>query len=65
MNERQILTRQQTADYLTVGLTSLDKMIARRDNPLPHIRVGRRVVIPREALERWIQEETERNGGAQ
>ena len=65
MTDRATMTRQQTADYLNVGLTTLDKMISRRDNPLPHIRVGRRVIIPREALEAWIVTETERQSGEQ
>ena len=58
-----MMPRQQTADYMSIGLTSLDKIITRRDNPLPHIKVGRRVVIPRAALETWIREETERQTG--
>ena len=63
MENDRILTRQQAADYLNVGLTLLDRIIHRRDNPIPHIRVGKRVVIPRDALEAWISAEVERNGG--
>lgn len=63
MNEKTMMSRQQAADYMSIGLSSIDKMIARRDNPLPHIKVGRRVVIPKAALETWIEEEIERQTG--
>ena len=59
---RRVLTRQECADYLSIGLTTLDKMIRRRDNPLPHVIVGsKRVVIPKDLLDRWIDNEAERN----
>ena len=64
MDNSRILTRRQAADYLNVGLSLLDKTIHRQDNPLPHIQVGKRVVIPRDALDAWIDAEIMRNGGA-
>ena len=56
----KIHTRQQAADALAIGLSTLDKLMARKDNPLPHIRVGRRVLIPADKLDEWISEEQER-----
>lgn len=55
-----IVTRQGTADLLGIGLSTVDRLINRRDHPLPHIRVGRRVLIPFGMLEDWIKEEAER-----
>ena len=66
MTDRRILTRQEAAQYLSIGLSTLDKLVAQRENPLPHIRTGRRVLIPRDALEAWLNSELKRqsrNGG--
>lgn len=63
MTEKATMTRQETADYLSIGLSSLDKLIRRRENPLPHIQIGRRVVIPAKQLEAWFEAETEREAG--
>ena len=35
--------------------------IRRAENPLPHIKVGRKYMIPRAALETWLIEEAARN----
>ncbi len=61
MENSRIKTRQEAADYLGIGLSLLDQQIRRRAYPIPHIRVGRRVLIPSDELDRWIAEETERN----
>ena len=57
MPEKKILTRRETANYLGIGLTTLDKLISRKHNPLPHIRAGSRVLIPTDALDEWIKAE--------
>lgn len=35
--------------------------IRRSENPLPHIKTGRKYMIPRAALETWLIEEAARN----
>ena len=62
MEEKRVLTRQEAADYMSVGVCTLDKMIRRRDNPLPHVIMGsKRVLIPKNLLDKWIDNEAERN----
>jgi excisionase family DNA binding protein len=35
-------------------VTLYDEIRARRSGGIPHIRVGRRVLVPRDAFERWL-----------
>ena len=60
MSENLMYSQQEGADVLGIGLNTLHKLIVRRENPLPHIRVGKRVLIPRDRLEAWIEAETDR-----
>jgi excisionase family DNA binding protein len=49
VDEKILVTRTDAAKLLSLSLRSLDYLIARRE--LPARRVGRRVLIPRRALE--------------
>lgn len=51
----------ETADLMGVGVHTLQGWLRRTENPLPHIRDGRRLIIPHSALIRWMEEETDRN----
>lgn len=62
MPEKRIFTRQEAADYLGVSLNLFDKLISRRFHPVPHIRVGKRVLIPVNAFDEWIDAEADRTG---
>jgi len=46
------LTIQETAQELRVSPSMVRKLIA--VDGLPHIRLGSRVIVPREQLERWM-----------
>lgn len=46
------LTIQETAAELRVSPSMVRKLIA--VDGLPHIRLGSRVIVPREQLERWM-----------
>jgi excisionase family DNA binding protein len=52
-NDQILLNRKEAARLLSVSLRSLDYLIQRRE--LPARRVGRRVLIPRRALEQFAQ----------
>lgn len=43
-----------------VSLTTLDALMNRANHPIPHIRLGRKVIIPVKGLETWLAEEAER-----
>ena len=51
----------ETADLMGVGVHTLQGWLRRTENPLPHIRDGRRIIIPHYALIQWMDEETDRN----
>jgi excisionase family DNA binding protein len=53
-NERQTLTVEEAAVLLGIGRNSAYQAIARGD--LPALRLGRRLLIPRAALERRLAE---------
>lgn len=60
-DERMLtLTRQEAAEHLHVSLPTLDAWLRRSADPLPHIRAGRHIVIPRAGLEKWLAEEAAR-----
>ena len=46
------LTIAETAEELRVSPSMVRKLIA--VDGLPHIRLGSRVIVPREQLERWM-----------
>ena len=49
-NEKIAYTRKQAAAALQVGLPILDRWMYRDERPIPHIRQGRRILIPVAAL---------------
>ena len=51
----------ETAELMGVGVHTLQGWLRRTENPIPHIRDGRRIIIPHHALIQWMEEETDRN----
>ncbi len=49
-----VLTLEQAAEELCISYSMVRKLIATRG--LPHIRLGARIIIPREALDAWLKE---------
>jgi excisionase family DNA binding protein len=52
-----ILTRRKAAEYLHVCRTTLDRL------NLPRIKVRRRVLFTKAAVDQWLQEHTATNEG--
>jgi excisionase family DNA binding protein len=50
INQETVLTRREAADYLRVCLSSFDKL------GVPRIKVRRKVLFRREALDQWLAE---------
>ena len=50
----------QAAQMAGVGPQTARAWLEREENPLPHIRDGRRIVIPHFMLIRWLRDEAER-----
>jgi len=55
------LSIPETCERLGVCRCTTWRMMRRRRNPLPHVRLGRRVLVPEGALARWITRELERS----
>lgn len=62
--EKQACTRNEAARDLGISLNTLDSYLHRAKNPLPHIKIGRRYIIPVEGLRQWLLDEAARQAGA-
>ena len=51
----------ETAQALGVSPQTVTNWMRRGENPLPHVRDGRRILIPDAILDRWIEDEAARN----
>lgn len=51
---RMVLSVPEAAEELGVDKSTVYRLAA--NGTLPHVRIGRRIVIPREALARWLAE---------
>ena len=54
------MTRDQAAEYLNVSLPTIDAYIHRESAPLPHIKAGRKYLIPTAMLNEWLVQEAQR-----
>lgn len=58
-NSGLVLSIREAAAEL--GLCSKSVETLCREGKLPHVRLGRRIVIPRETLSRWLLREAEKS----
>lgn len=61
--EKLALSRKEAAELCNVSLPTLDGFLNRRENPLPSIRAGRKILISAELLKEWLNEESVRQTG--
>ncbi len=57
----QLLSRREAAKLLGITDRHLDRLA--RCEGLPHVRLGRRVLVPKEELERWLATRVQRKRG--
>ena len=62
MSERLTLTVTEAAELLGVSRNSLYEAVRR--NEIPHLRIGRRIVIPRRQLENMLDGLIESSGAS-
>ena len=52
-NGKAAMSVEEFADYVGIGRYTAYKAV--RDGHVPFIRLGKRIVIPRAALDRWLE----------
>ena len=55
--EKRLLNRKETAEYLRLGVSTIDKLLATKK--LKPVRIGRRGLFLQEDLDKFIQEARE------
>lgn len=58
--DRLVFSRREAAQALGVSLPTLDGFLYRAEAPLPHLRAGRKILIPVNGLQAWLRAESER-----
>lgn len=58
--EQATMTRKQVAQYLNISLPMVPRLEQREKNPLPCLRVGRKVLYPVRLVDEWLAEEARR-----
>ncbi len=59
------LTAAEVAKLLKLSGPSVNALVRRSENPLPHFRVGRRILFPTAAVEQWLLDEAARTNAAE
>lgn len=62
--EQGALNRKEAAAFIGTSVVTLDELLHRAEHPIPHINIGRRVIIPVRDLQEWLSAEAHRNGSA-
>lgn len=52
--EKLTLTAKEVADLVGLSIHTIYKMT--RENEIPHVQFGRRVLYRRESIEKWLKE---------
>jgi excisionase family DNA binding protein len=52
--EKLVYTVQETAEILNIGMNKAYEMIQQKQ--IPFVRVGRKILIPKQTLEKWLVE---------
>jgi excisionase family DNA binding protein len=55
--EKLTLTAQEVADILNISIDTVYKLT--RQNEIPHVTIGRRVLFRRESIEQWLKDNEE------
>jgi len=56
-NSDILMSRKQVAEYLHICRTTLDRL------NLPRIKIRRKVLFSKAAVDKWLQEQTTNHGG--
>jgi hypothetical protein len=59
-NDVILVTRNRAAEMLNISLPVLDILLKRKENPLPSFLIGKKILIPTWAIQKWVDDEVER-----
>jgi hypothetical protein len=62
MNSDLVWTRQPMMAQLGCGSVTMTELTRRQKNPIPSVKVGRRVLSPKQRVEAWLNANPERVG---
>ena len=54
------MTRKQIAQYLNLSIPMVARLERREENPLPCLRVGKKVLYPIRMVDEWLARESRR-----
>lgn len=58
--EKFAIERKDAAKAIDSSMPTLDALLKRESNPIPHFKVGKKVLIPVEPFRQWLADECER-----
>ncbi len=58
--EELTMTSEEVRKRLKLSAPTISALVRRSENPLPHFRVGKRILFPVAAVEQWLLDEAER-----
>ena len=53
-NKRLIYSPKDIKEILHAGNSTLHELLNREENPIPHFRIGRRIVVPCDLFQQWL-----------
>lgn len=57
--DKLTMTRKESAKAMGIGLQHLDALLKRAVDPVPSLRVGKRVLIPCEEFKAWLSRQVD------
>ena len=52
--KRMIYSKKEAQEILGVGNSTFQQLLSSESNPIPHFRIGRRIIIPCERFQQWL-----------
>lgn len=59
--KRMIYSTKDIKEILGAGNSTLQELLNREENPIPHFRIGRRIIIPCDLFHQWLNSQATRN----
>lgn len=56
---RMIYTKKEVQTILKAGNSTIQEYFNRDEDPIPHFRIGRRIVVPCDRFHQWLDRQAE------